>query len=419
MPNNPSSPTLTTAFTLRLLVPFACGYFLSYFYRSLNAIIAPDLVADLDLDAADLGLLTSVYFLAFAFFQLPLGILLDRFGPRRVETVLLLIAASGAFLFAYSEAINGLLLGRALIGLGVSACLMASFKTTASWFPRTRVPAMNAWIMTAGGLGALSATRPVELALAWTDWRGVLSLLGLATLAVAALLFFVVPERGDQTRHSARQLIAGVAQVYRSPFFWRVVPLTVLTQSAYLAIQGLWAGPWLQDVAGLDRTAVADSLLWLALAMVSGFLLTGNLASGLEKLGLSLRNITAFFLAVFMLAQLGLVLAWTDYALLLWLLFGFFGSAGILAFPLLQRHFPGQLTGRVNTCANVLVFLCAFGMQWAIGAVVNLWPNANVDGYATVGYSTAFGLSLILQVLAMIWFLRNPLPQANDSIDAR
>ncbi|MCB1809326.1 MAG: MFS transporter, partial [Candidatus Competibacteraceae bacterium] len=135
-----------------------------------------------NLDAADLGLLTSVYFLAFALFQLPLGILLDRFGPRRVETTLLLVAASGALLFAYSETSGGLLLGRALIGMGVSACLMASFKTTASWFPRARVPAMNAWIMTAGGLGALSATRPVELALEFTDWRGVVSILGFATI---------------------------------------------------------------------------------------------------------------------------------------------------------------------------------------------------------------------------------------------
>ena len=210
---SPSQPALTLAFTLRLLLPFACGYFLSYCYRSVNAIIAPDLVADLNLDAADLGLLTSVYFLAFALFQLPLGILLDRFGPRRVETTLLLVAASGALLFAYSETSGGLLLGRALIGMGVSACLMASFKTTASWFPRARVPAMNAWIMTAGGLGALSATRPVELALEFTDWRGVVSILGFATIAVAALLFFVVPERGDQSRHGFRQLIGGVAQV--------------------------------------------------------------------------------------------------------------------------------------------------------------------------------------------------------------
>ena len=408
---SPAQPALTLAFTLRLLLPFACGYFLSYCYRSVNAIIAPDLVADLNLDAADLGLLTSVYFLAFALFQLPLGILLDRFGPRRVETTLLLVAASGALLFAYSETSGGLLLGRALIGMGVSACLMASFKTTASWFPRARVPAMNAWIMTAGGLGALSATRPVELALEFTDWRGVVSILGFATIAVAALLFFVVPERGDQSRHGFRQLIGGVAQVYRNAYFWRVVPLTVLSQSAYLAIQGLWAGPWLHDVAGLDRIAVADSLLWLAVAMVSGFLLTGNIASALERKGFSLRNITAFYLIIFMLTQLGLVLGLTEYALPLWLLFGFFGSSGVLAFPLLQRHFSGQLTGRVNTCANVLVFLFAFATQWAIGLVVNLWPDAATGGYAITGYSTAFGLSLALQTLAFIWFMLGSAPQ--------
>ncbi|NJN45375.1 MAG: MFS transporter [Candidatus Competibacteraceae bacterium] len=135
------------AIILRVFLPFACGYFLSYLFRTVNAVISPDLVSDLNLDATDLGLLTSMYFLTFAAFQLPLGMLLDRFGPRRVETVLLLFAAAGALCFALSTRLEGLILGRALIGLGVSACLMASFKAFVMWFPPQRLPAVNGWVM--------------------------------------------------------------------------------------------------------------------------------------------------------------------------------------------------------------------------------------------------------------------------------
>lgn len=394
---------LPLALTLRLLLPFACGYFLSYLYRNVNAVIEPDLVASFALDASDLGLLTSVYFLAFALFQLPLGVLLDRFGPRRVEAVLLLIAASGALLFATSEGRAGLIAGRALIGLGVSSCLMASFKATASWFPAAQVPAMNSWIMVAGGLGALTATRPVAMALSVTDWRGVLLTVAALTCVVAIVLFTVVPERGRYASSNLKDLLGGVVKIYRTAFFWRVVPLTVSTQAAFLAIQGLWAGPWLRDVAQLERTAVANHLLLIAAAMMAGFLVFGQTASRLARVGISLATTMGVGLAIFLLVQLCLALGWGDAALPLWLAFGFFGGTGILAFPLLAQHFSGDLTGRVNTAANVLVFLSAFAAQWMIGAVIELWPQDN--GYQLAGYRAAFGLALTLQALAFAWYL--------------
>ena len=146
----------------RVFVPFAIGYFLSYLMRVVNAVIAPDLVRDLGLTAADLGLLTSANFLAFAVAQLPLGILLDRFGPRRTEAVLLLFAALGAFLFSIASSAPDLIAGRALIGLGTSACLMAAFKAYVMWFSGERIPFINGLQMAAGGLGAVTGTVPVE-----------------------------------------------------------------------------------------------------------------------------------------------------------------------------------------------------------------------------------------------------------------
>ena len=178
---------------LRVFIPFALGYFLSYLFRTVNAVIAPDLVRDIGVDPASLGLLTSAYFLTFAAFQLPLGVLLDRYGPRRVEAVLLLFAAAGAFAFARAETLTGLLLGRALIGLGVSACLMAAFKAFTLWFPAEKLPLANGIQMISGGVGALAASTPVELSLKFTDWRGVFLILSGLTVVAAIFIFMVVP----------------------------------------------------------------------------------------------------------------------------------------------------------------------------------------------------------------------------------
>ena len=137
----------------RVYFPLALGYSISYFFRNANAIIEGDLVRELGLGPADLGLLTSVYFISFAAFQLPLGVLLDRYGPRRTEAVLLLFAAVGALIFSQSDTLSGLIVGRLLIGLGVSACLMAAFKAYVIWFPNQRLPMINGLQMVAGGLG--------------------------------------------------------------------------------------------------------------------------------------------------------------------------------------------------------------------------------------------------------------------------
>jgi len=193
MQNPPIQPTdLRTI--LRIFIPFALGYFLSYLFRVVNAVIAPDLASDLTIGPAEIGLLTSTYFIAFAASQLPLGLLLDRLGPRIVEAVLLIFAGTGAALFAVSHSLTGVIAGRALIGFGVSACLMAAFKSYAIWFPPHVLSRVNGFQMASGGLGALAATIPVEWALEFTDWRGVFMGLALASFAAALIVFFVVPK---------------------------------------------------------------------------------------------------------------------------------------------------------------------------------------------------------------------------------
>ncbi|CDH44544.1 MAG: MFS transporter [Candidatus Competibacteraceae bacterium] len=399
------SPALSSsAILVRVFLPFAAGYFLSYLYRTINAVLSPHLAADLRLDAGDLGLLTSVYFLTFAAFQLPLGLLLDRFGPRRVEATLLLFAAAGAGLFAFSANRIELLVGRGLIGLGVSACLMASLKAFVLWFPVTRLPVVNGWILAAGGLGALAATTPVEMALKLTDWRGVFAGLAVLSFMAAAALFLAVPERssggpvGDW-----REQWRGLVDIYCSPVFWRIAPSSVLSQATFLAIQGLWAGPWLRDVAGLDKVAAAGILFWIAAAMVAGFLSIGQLAYRLSRRAVPPLAVTAVGMALFMGVQLALLFKLGP-ILLLWVLFGFIGTVGTLSYAILTQAFPPTLAGRVNTALNVLVFVVAFTGQWGMGAIINHWPVVG-NGYAESGYQWAFGLALMAQLVTWVWLL--------------
>ncbi|MFZ1103269.1 MAG: MFS transporter [Hyphomicrobiaceae bacterium] len=210
------SQTSRVRLAVCVLLPFAAGYYLSYLFRCINALIAADLAAELGLGAADLGLLTSVYFLVFAAVQLPCGVLLDRYGPRLVDSTLLLVAAAGSLLFALADGVATLLVGRALIGLGVAVALMAGLKAIVLWFPPQRVALANGWYIMLGALGALSATGPAELIVHGIGWRGLFAALAAASAAVALLIFLVVPERKLPTRAAASPRI-GFLAIYLDP----------------------------------------------------------------------------------------------------------------------------------------------------------------------------------------------------------
>ncbi len=386
----------------RIFAPFAAGYFLSYLLRNANAVISPELTHDLGLSAADLGLLTSAYLLAFGAFQLPLGILLDRYGPRRVEAGLLLICAAGAALFAAGEGLLQLTFGRALIGLGVSACLMGSFKAFSLWFPIERQVSLNAAIMAAGGLGALTASSPLGAVLPILGWRGIFYALAAITVMVAALIFMTPEKPGGAPRESLRQQLAGLAAIFRSRAFWRFAPQTTLIVGGFMALQGLWALPFLMTVNGLSREASAFHLLLMASAMLTGFLFIAFFVTRLARAGLPPVRLLIFGLGFGMLAMLGIVLdigpSW-----LLWPSLGLVFSVSNLAYALLSAEFPVSLAGRVNTALNLGAFVGAFAIQWLFGVAV--------DGLQATGltpataYRTSLAGLLALQGAGWLWFV--------------
>jgi predicted MFS family arabinose efflux permease len=358
--------------------------------------------------------LTSAYFLTFAAFQLPLGVLLDRYGPRRVDSILLLFAALGAYLFAAGESVSQLLLARAFIGLGVSACLMASFKAFVMWFPSERLPLVNGCIMAVGGFGALMVTAPLETLLGVVEWRTVFVVLSAAAAIAAAAIFFTVPGRPEE--HGAREetmaaQLRGLAGVFKSSIFWRIAPMATASQATFLSIQGLWAGPWLKDVAGLSRQEVGEHLALIPMSMIIGFLGFGFLSDRLRRVGVRTVTVAAAGMLLFMLAQLALVALPALSPAALWCGFGLFGTSGIVCYAALSQSFPKTLAGRVNTALNVLAFSAAFGAQWGLGGLIGIFPADTPGAYSVAGYRLAFAVALGFQLICfgwLVWPRRDP-----------
>jgi len=391
----------------RVYFPFALGYAISYFYRNTNAIIESDLVNELGLGPADLGLLTGAYFFSFAIFQLPLGILLDRYGPRRTEAVLLLFAALGAWIFSNADSLSGLILGRLLIGLGVSACLMAAFKAYVIWFSRGRLPMINGLQMAAGGLGALVATTPLQNVLSITDWRGVFTGLAIITVFASLFLWFILPEhQSSADKHPAiKTQLKEMGQIFRNPVFWSIVPLTALSNGSFLAIHGLWIKPWLRDVASLGEGDATQLLFAMTLAIIVGYFSLGIFTERISQLfDIGPITVGVFGMTLFLTTQFSMAYGWATSPLLLVVIFGFLGSSCILTFAGLAQIFPKKYSGRVSTILNVQVFMGAFIIQWGIGAIIELWPTTEI-GYDPASYQVAIGVLVLMQAAGLVWYL--------------
>ncbi|WP_348637511.1 MFS transporter [Bradyrhizobium sp. ISRA443] len=385
-----------------VFLPFAAGYYLSYLFRTINTLISGPLVSDLGLDAAELGLLTSVYFLVFAAAQIPVGTLLDRFGPRRVQSGLMSIAAAGAGLFATSTAFVPLLLARALIALGVAASLMAGLKAIIVWFPRERVALVNGYMVMLGSLGAVTATAPADVLLGWIGWRGLFELLAVATGGVAALIYLLVPDSPPaQSQHSHSRALK---EIYLNRRFWRIAPLSASCVGSAWALQALWAAPWLTDVEGLDRPSLATHLFVMALGISVGASLLGIVADRLRRRRVQTEVLFAALAVVFVAAELALILRLPFPSLLPWSVVSVVGAASVLSYAIIADYFPTELGARANGGLNLLHFGWAFVVQWSTGLILGQWLPQ--DGhYPVVAYRMAFGASVGFQVLALAWFI--------------
>ena len=387
----------------RVTLPFLAGYFISYLYRSVNAIIGPVIAKELGLGSAGLGLLTAIFFFAFAVFQLPLGILLDRYGPRRVNATLLLVAATGGVWFALGQSAAELTAARGLIGLGVSGCLMAAFSAFVLWYPPERIATMNGVAFASGMLGAVVATVPLEMMLRVMHWREVFAGIVAVNIAVSLLLFFAVPERTATPRgESVRAQLAGFVQLARDPAFWRLALCIGASQVATVSLQTLWVATWLRDLMGFSPAQVARALLLFGLAMMLGYVVFGRAADMRLRRGRSTLPLLAGGVAAASLCLALLALGVRTGALALWSVFFGCATAVVLAYSLFSRRYPKEMAGRVNTALNVFVFVGMFTGQWAVGLLLSFWPQT-ATGYAPEAYPWALAMLWAVQFAGLAW----------------
>ena len=398
-PATPTGARLLAA----VFLPFAAGYYCSFLFRNVNSVVFPELTQQFGLSPGMLGLLTSAYFITFAGAQLPLGILMDRYGPRRVNASMLLVAATGAVVFSFASGLPGLLLGRTLIGLGVAVCLMSSMTAFVIWFPRERTATLFGWMLLVGACGALSATKPIEMLMRVMDWRSLF--LGLAALAITAsvVIFAVVPEKSvTRPASTLRGQFAVIGSIFRSRGFWSIAFAAAFVQGVAIGLLGLWAGPWMRDVAGLDRASMADNLLAAAAAFGVGGVICGTLSDRLAARGVSPIITYCAGCIACTAAMLPIVLGHNTGIIVYWALFLGFSSFGSLSYPLLATRFPVEITGRVITAVNLVTFSVAFVVQFGVGAIINLWPVTD-EHYAIEGYRASFALCWVLQVASVAW----------------
>ena len=368
----------------------------------------PVLASEFGIGPGGLGFLTSVYFLAFSLAQIPLGVALDRFGPARVNTAMLLTSATGAVIFALAADTTWLTIGRALIGLGAGAALMSTMSAVHLWVAPERRATTIGFVMIIGCIGALTASTPAQLLIGAFGWRNIFFVLAAIALCAGGLVWL--------TRHAVRpaasgqtlpQLLGGVAEIFRTRYFWTVGLAVMLTLGSMLAFQSLWAATWMRDVAGMhDKIAIGNVLFSFNLGMTAGFLIAGALGDWLERRGVPAERTLAAYCLIALAAQGWLMMAPATLPHLAWGLYSFGANALLLAFSVLARHFPPALTGRVNTSLNLLAFGMAFLLQWGIGGVLNLWPVAGgADGagrYDAAGYYAAWLTLFAVQGLAIV-----------------
>jgi len=385
---------------------FALAHFLSNFVRSANAVIAGDLSRDVGIGPAELGLMTSLYFLAFAAAQLPLGSALDRWGAQRVTPVLMIAAVAGSVAFALGRDLATLALGRTLLGLGTAGILMGGLKALSGWFRPTRFAAVSGALVAIGSTGALVASTPLAYLAQAYGWRSVF-LVGAVALALAAAAVAAWGRAAPGTHLGGHAQHGGFADVFRSASFWRMAVLAMATTGVTFAFQSLWAGPYLAEGAGLPQVATGNVLLAFGLGISSGYLLLGTVG---ERFGVarSLALTASIFVAVqaFLATtpEPGGGLLTATFAVL-----GLAGASSALLFALVRAAFPLALTGRAVTAVNLFMFVGGFALQWGLGA----WLEAGMGGYgSTFALTAALGAAATALFLPEAMRMRVAAPQA-------
>jgi MFS family permease len=390
----------------QVFLPFALGHYLSCLLRTVNSVLTPHLQAEMGLSQLQLALLSSAFFLSFALVQLPIGVALDRYGPRKVQSLLLLLAALGVLMFSRGRGFGELLLARVVMGAGLGGSFMSAVKAISTWVPPVELPAVHGYLIAIGGLGAASAAQPVELALQVIDWRAAFTGVAVLTLLVGLLVqrCALSAAPGEQRRPVT---LDSLREVYRNRAFRDTIALVLVPHTVFFGVQGLWLGQWLGDVVKMPASVVASVLSLSMGAVIVGAVGVGKLAEAAARRGVPALSVAAGGIVVFVAVQCALVCNYGPSLLWLSVAFTLAGTITGLEYAIVSQSVPAALAGRAATCLNLLIFVGAFVVQAGFGLILCCWtPNA-ARQYPAQAYQVAFAVLIALQLPGLVrFFLR-------------
>ena len=388
---------------ITVFLVFAFGYFLSCLLRAITATLSPTLTLEFNLLAADLGLLAGGYFLGFATMQIPLGYLLDKHGPKKIVSSFLLIAIIGTASFALAQSFTGLIISRVLIGIGVSACLMGPLTGYRIWFADNYQQRLNSWMLMIACTGFVFSTLPVQILLPIFGWRWIFGGITLLIFICILLILFFIPKWKTQNKQEKEKNIGSLSDVWKNKFFRSTIPLGLFNYGGMIAVQTLWAGPWMVRVSGYNPMESATGLFGINLVMLTAFFIWGYFLPKIIKGNLTSLKLMKFGLPISYLVLLVIVILGSKagaFLLTLYILTSIFLT---LAQPAVALSFPKYLAGKAFTSFNLLIFVGTFIMQWGIGLVIDLAQNFGKNEIAS--FQISFFVYFLICIICYLYFL--------------
>ena len=383
---------------------FACGYFISALLRAITATLSPLLTTDFNLTAGNLGLLAGGYFLGFASMQIPLGYLLDRHGPKKIVSSFLLIAIIGTIAFALAQSFSGLLISRILIGVGVSACLMGPLTGYRIWFADEYQQRANAWMLMVLSMGFVFSTLPVQILLPIIGWRWIFGLIAILILIVIILTLLFIPKWENEVKNQEEKA-GSLSDVWNNKFFRSTIPLGLFNYGGMVAVQTLWAGPWMVRVAGYNPLESATGLFWINVTMLFAFFIFGYILPKITKLGFETIKLLKIGLPISYLTLIIIIVSGENAGAIHFTIYLLTSIVLTLTQPAVALSFPTSLAGKSLTSFNLLIFVGTFIMQWGIGLIIDFCLYLGKEEVQS--FKISFTIYLIICIFSYLYFILN------------
>ena len=382
---------------------FAFGFFISNLLRSITATLTPVLSSEFNLSAGNLGLLAGGYFLGFSLMQIPVGMLLDRFGPKKVVGYFLIIAFIGTISFAFAKSFAGLLISRVFIGIGVAACLMGPLTGYRVWFEERYQQRANSWMLMVANFGFVTSTLPVQILLPMIGWRSIFFVIAVLILISIFLILLIIPSWKTKEEINKNNNLENLSHIWKNKFFISLVPLAFFNYGGVQAIQTLWAGPWMLNITGYNPIQSATGLFWINITMLFSFLMWGYFLPKLSSRGIDSMKIVKLGLPISYLVLFLIIIMGDKAGATMFTLYILSSIVISLTQPAIALNFHTRLAGKSLTSFNVFIFSGTFFVQWIIGLIIDFSTNLGAD--IILSYQISFSIFLFVCVLSYLFFI--------------